>query len=406
MRTWFVVQKLLVMSSPTSKTEIILVKISEIFLKGNNRDAYIKRLAKNMNRLLAPIDGASLHTERLRFYITLPAGRMQETLSAAKKCFGVHSLHPAAVANPNLVDIGTQAKRLAEAWPPGSTFKVETKRRDKDFPHRSPKVSREIGHTVLTNESLSVDVKKPDFTLWIDINHDMTLVYWQKIMGLGGLPSGTSGNVCTLLSGGIDSPVAAYRAIGRGCRVSCVYFHSHPYTSHKTKEKVIKLAEKLALYQGKLSLHVVPFTEVQKKLSTHRRQDLLVLMYRRMMMRTATLLAAKEDCEAIVTGESIGQVASQTLENLGVIENATPLPVLRPLVTMNKSEIIEIAKTIQTYELSIEPYEDSCSLFVPKHPATRAREKYLNDAEKGFPIDDFAQTLFESSERLVIDPAV
>ena len=358
-----------------------------------------------MKRLLAPIEGAKLHTERLRFYITTPSGRLETTLAAAKKCFGVHMLHPALMAEPVLGDIGKKATMLADSWPDGTTFKVETKRRDKNFPHLSPEVSREVGHVLLlANDRISVDVSKPDVTLWVDINHDKTLLYHQNVAGPGGLPSGTSGNVCVLLSGGIDSPVAAYKSIGRGCRVSCVYFHSHPYTSHKTKEKVKRLAGRLAIYQGKLSLHVVSFTDVQKKLSSHHRKDLLVLMYRRMMMRTATYIAGQEDCDAIVTGESIGQVASQTLANLGVIEKATPLPVLRPLITMNKHEIIELAKSIQTYDVSIEPYEDSCSLFVPKHPATRAREEYLLEAEKNFPIEEMAKSLFHSAERMVLNP--
>jgi tRNA uracil 4-sulfurtransferase len=326
--------------------------------------------------------------------------------------FGVQNLSPAVV-----VPRGTGADSLdaiaAEAVAAAQTaitargglrptFKVETRRPDKQFPMNSMDVSREIGARVLTATGLAVDVHKPELTIGIEIATHGVLVFSETLPGPGGLPVGATGRVNLLLSGGIDSPVAGWLAMKRGCTVGATYFHSFPYTGDKTKEKVADLARLLAGWQGEVVLHVVAFTDVQKALRDAGRGDLAVVLYRRMMMRAAAKIATAERALALVTGENLAQVASQTLENLAVIEDASPLPVLRPLLTYDKLETISLARRIGTYDTSILPYEDCCSLFVPSHPATRARLADVLEAEAKLDVEALAGDLAKNAERLAL----
>jgi len=245
-----------------------------------------------------------------------------------------------------------------------------------------------------------VDVHTPARVIRVELTEESGFVFSRLVPGPGGLPIGTAGHVGLLLSGGIDSPVAGWSAMRRGCTLSAIYFHSFPFTGDRTKEKVLDLARKLAVWHGPLKLHVVHFTEVQKALRAAGPAELAVVLYRRMMMRAASRIAAAEGGKALVTGENLGQVASQTLDNLAVIEEAAGLPVLRPLVTFDKSEIIERAEKIGTYELSIQPYDDCCSLFVPRHPATRARLIDVQRAEAGVDVGAMADELAARAEAI------
>ena len=390
-------------SSPNSTPQggTIVLRIAEIFLKGANRRLFVRQFTKNARRILAG-SGAELETMYLRFLVHYPEGKKQIVLDRLQRLFGLHSMSPAIVVESNIESIADEALRQAAQLPPGSTFKVQTNRRDKHFPMRSMEVSMEVGGRIHTKLGLPVDVRNPDNKVQIEIGQDRCFVYTETIPGPGGLPVATAGRVGLLLSGGIDSPVAGYEALSRGCVLSAIYFHSFPYTGDKSKEKVLTLAKHLAAYQTKLRVHVVHFTEVQKQLREHGRGDLAVLLYRRMMMRTACKIAHAHHIKALVTGENLGQVASQTLENIAVIEQASDLPILRPLITYDKLDIIAKAEKIGTYDTSILPYEDCCSLFVPKHPATKARLRDLIDAEDGLDMDALAQGLADNAEQFVI----
>tara|TARA_R110002096_G_scaffold423452_2_gene630611 strand:+ start:15912 stop:17105 length:1194 start_codon:yes stop_codon:yes gene_type:complete len=388
-------------STPSRFVGTIVLRVAEIFLKGANRKLFVKQFSKNARRLIADT-GAELETGYLRFLVHYPEGKKQVVLDRLQRLFGLHSMSPAILVEKDLESIATEALRQAKELPAGSTFKVKTNRRDKYFQMGSMDVSMEVGGRIHTELGLAVEMRDPDYWVQIEIGDTRSFVYTQTIPGPGGLPVATAGRVGLLLSGGIDSPVAGWSAMRRGCVLSGIYFHSFPYTGDKTKEKVLELAKHLAGYQTKLSLHVVHFTEVQKQLREHGPGELAVLLYRRMMMRTADKIARAHHMKALVTGENLGQVASQTLENLGVIEDASTMPILRPLITYDKLEIIAKAQEIGTYETSILPYDDCCSLFTPKHPATKARLWDLVKAEEGLDVDALAQGLADNAEEIVV----
>ena len=262
------------------------------------------------------------------------------------------------------------------------TFKVETKREDKQFPLNSIQVSTEIGGYILENiPNLTVDVRNPDFIVNVEIRSD-AFVYAARHAGAGGMPTGTNGKATLLLSGGIDSPVAGYMVAKRGVVLNAVHFYSFPYTSERAKDKVIALAKQMSAYCGRINLHVVPFTDIQLSINKNCPPELLTLIMRRIMMRISEQIARKTGSHALVTGESIGQVASQTMESLVVTDNAVDIPVFRPVIGMDKEEIVQISKKIDTYETSILPYEDCCTVFVPKHPKTKPRLEQLVDVEE------------------------
>jgi tRNA uracil 4-sulfurtransferase len=391
-------------------TRAIVLRWAEIFLKGGNRPFFEKKLVDNVRRAVREIPGSQVHKQHGRILVTTSEEQARRTADAVGRVFGVQNLSPAVVvprAGAEALDpIAAEAVAVAEkavvARGRKPTFKIETRRPDKRFPLTSQDVSREIGARVVAATQLPVDVHRPELTIGIEIAEHGVLVFSETIPGPGGLPVGATGRVNLLLSGGIDSPVAGWLAMKRGCTVGATYFHSFPYTGDKTKEKVIDLARLLAGWQGEVVLHVVGFTDVQKALREAGRGDLAVVLYRRMMMRAAARIAAAEHALALVTGENLAQVASQTLENLAAIEDASPLPVLRPLLTYDKLETIALARRIGTYETSILPYEDCCSLFVPDHPATRAHLADVHEGEAKLPIDSMAEALAKNAERIVV----
>ena len=387
-------------------SDVIVLRISEIFLKGKNRGQFFSAMIRHARRALAGLEQVTIEPMYLRVVVRHPPALREAVLDRLGRVFGVSSMALGNAVAPDLDAIAETAAGYLAATPAGASFKVESKRRDKGFPLRSDEISREVGARLVARTHRPVDVHAPALTIRVEIGRadqdDPSFVFGQVVPGPGGLPLGTAGSVGLLLSGGIDSPVAGWSAMRRGCRLVAVYFHSFPYTGDKTREKVIDLARHLAAWQGTMPVYVVGFNEVQKALRAHARGDLAVLLYRRMMMRAASHLAARERLLALVTGENLGQVASQTLENLTVIEDAAGVPVLRPLLTLDKAEIVAQARRIGTYETSIQPYEDCCSLFVPRYPATRARVRDLVSAERGLDVDGMAEALARDAELVLV----
>ncbi len=390
------------MSSPSS--DIIVLRIGEIFLKGRNRRSFFRAFVRNARRLVAELPGVEVEELYLRVIVHHPPELRDKCITRLRRLFGLQSLSPAHACEASLEAIAATAVDIAKQLPADTTFKIATKRADKRFPTRSPIVSREVGAAVIDATGLGVDIHHPDRVIHVEIGRERTFVYGEVVKGPGGLPTGVSGQVSLLLSGGIDSPVAGWYAMRRGCVAQAIYYHSFPYTGDKTKEKVLDIAKLLARWQGEMVVHVVHFTDVQKALRETGRAELAVVLYRRMMMRAASRIAARERSTALVTGENLGQVASQTLANLAVIQDAATLPILRPLICFDKFEIIEKAREIGTYDTSILPYEDCCSLFVPKHPATRSRVADLVAAERNMDIEAATAELAGNAERITVTP--
>ncbi len=365
----------------------IVLRYGELFLKGANRGRFESVLLENLRHALRDLEGAKLIKGQGRVFVEASgdAGRTAEILS---RVFGLSSLSVAEEVERDAAEMGRvaaeQVARLLEQQP-GTirSFRVKAKRADKGFPLPSPEINRQVGQAVVDATRLAVDLGNPDLVVGVEVGPLRTFVFTQRLKGAGGLPVGVSGKVALLLSGGIDSPVAGHLMQKRGCRLDAVYFHSFPYTSERSKAKVQQLAELLAPAQRRLLLHVVPFTDVQTAVRDGAPSEMAVILYRRSMMRIASAIARKRGCPALATGENLGQVASQTLENLVCIQGEADRPVLRPLVSFDKAETIDLARKIGTYEVSIQPYDDCCSLFVPKHPVTRGKLTNVLRAEGG-----------------------
>lgn len=367
------------------KADIILLKYGEISLKGLNRPMFEKQLLANVAKALAPLGKFSIRKSQSTVYVE-PLGNdidMQAATERLSKVFGIVNICPAAKCQKTIEDIErTTLECLSQIDLNGKTFKVEAKREDKQFPMNSPQLCRHMGAVILKNtEGLSVDVHNPDILVQIEIRKE-AFIFTQKVSGAGGMPVGTAGRAALLLSGGIDSPVAGWMISKRGVVLDAVHFHSHPYTSDRAKEKVIELAKIMTQYTGPIRLHVVPFTDIQLDIIDKCPKNYLTIIMRRLMMRIAEKIARESGAMALITGESIGQVASQTMESLVVTDNAVDMPVFRPCIGMDKEEIVTISKKIDTYETSILPYEDCCTIFVPKHPKTKPSIAEIQEAEK------------------------
>lgn len=367
------------------KADIILLKYGEISLKGLNRPMFEKQLLANVAKALAPLGKFSIRKSQSTVYVE-PLGDdidMQAATERLSKVFGIVNICPAAKCQKTIEDIErTTLECLSQIDLNGKTFKVEAKREDKQFPMNSPQLCRHMGAVILKNtEGLSVDVHNPDILVQIEIRKE-AFIFTQKVSGAGGMPVGTAGRAALLLSGGIDSPVAGWMISKRGVVLDAVHFHSHPYTSDRAKEKVIELAKIMTQYTGPIRLHIVPFTDIQLDIIDKCPKNYLTIIMRRLMMRIAEKIARESAAMALITGESIGQVASQTMESLVVTDNAVDMPVFRPCIGMDKEEIVTISKKIDTYETSILPYEDCCTIFVPKHPKTKPSISEIQEAEK------------------------
>ncbi|WP_216828952.1 tRNA uracil 4-sulfurtransferase ThiI [Alkalihalobacterium elongatum] len=371
------------------KYDHILVRVGELALKGKNRSVFEKALASNINVVLKGYD-VKVHRMFGRIMIELHDTREEEIIEKLKDVFGIHSFSLALKVENELEQIqkGALAALLDTRNQPVRTFKVTAKRPNKNFPIDSQSLNPLIGGYVLTNtEDITVDVHNPDVEIRVEVREAATYITCGNIPGAGGLPVGTGGKVMLMLSGGIDSPVAGYLTMKRGVKINAIHFHSPPYTNERAKEKVKDLVRILTKYCGTIQLHLVPFTEMQTTIHEKIPGDYAMTIMRRMMMRISEKIADQQKALAITTGESLGQVASQTLHSMNTINEVTNLPIIRPLVTMDKLEVIDIAKKIGTYETSILPFEDCCTIFLPPNSKTRPRRELANKFEGNF---DFA----------------
>ena len=369
----------------------IIVHYQEIALKGNNRPWFIARLARNLREATSDLGVREVRVLMGRVEVLLDENTdwvpVRDRIS---RVFGVANFAQAgraaldvdAIAQAVLADLGDRSPR---------TFRVSARRADKRFPLTSPQIEREVGGRIKEARGWVVDLSRPELTIHVEALSSEAFYYFGKEAGAGGMPVGVSGRVACLLSGGIDSPVAAWRLMRRGCRVLLVHFHSYPILSRASQEKARELARVLAGFQFHSRLFLVPFGEIQQQVTLSVAPPLRVVIYRRLMMRIAEQIALRNRAQALVTGEVVGQVASQTLENLASINAVVTMPVLRPLIGLDKDEITAEAQRLGTYEISIIPDQDCCTLFTPRHPATKARATDVERAEATLPVDDIVQ---------------
>ncbi len=388
------------------KIDLILLKYGEIALKGLNKPLFERKLLDNIKSRLDKIGKFGVRRAQSTVYVEPldETADMQEALKVLEKIFGIVNICPVVKCAKDMDSIEKTAVELLESLDTvGKTFKVEAKREDKKFPLNSPQICMELGGRILDAvPELSVDVHKPEITVNVEVRQE-AYVYTHKLKGAGGMPVGTNGKSTILLSGGIDSPVAGYMIAKRGVELEAVHFHSHPYTSDRAKEKVIDLAHEMAQYCGKIRLHIVPFTQIQLDIIEKCPENYLTVIMRRIMMRIAEKVSNNVGSAALITGESIGQVASQTMESLVCTDNAVSIPVFRPLIGMDKEEIVTISKKIGTYETSILPYEDCCTIFVPKHPKTKPQLDEIIESEKALEnIEEMINQAISEEEVLVI----
>ena len=387
--------------------EIILVKNGELVLKGLNRNSFEDVLIKNMKRHLSDIGKFNFTKSQSTIMVEPESDEtdLDDAAEALKSVFGIAALSRAAVCEKDINDIIKTAKNyLEDELLTAKTFKVEAKRSDKKFPLNSPQICRELGGQILKAfHHLKVDVHNPDIVVTVEIRDRFAFVRGNNIKGAGGMPTGTSGRAAVLISGGIDSPVAAYMMAKRGIELISVHFASPPYTSELAEMKVMELLKKVAAYSGTITTYVVPFTEIQEAIRDYCPEDYFTLVMRRIMMKISEEIAKSQNCMALITGESVGQVASQTIYALGCTDNATNMPVFRPCIGMDKEEIIKISRNIDTFETSIQPYEDCCTVFTPKHPKTKPKVQDVIDAENKIPnLDEMMKKATETAKRVFI----
>ena len=367
--------------------EVILCKYGEIVLKGLNNSYFETTMVSAVKRRMAGLGNCDIHYGQSVLYIE-PLDddfAFEEALRRVKCVFGIVNVIRAASCEKNLESILATAKEYLPDYLRGAkSFKVTGKRADKRFPMTSPEISAQVGGAILSAmPKIEVDLYNPEKVVHVEIRENAAFLHADDSRGAGGIPSGTSGRALLLLSGGIDSPVAGYMVAKRGAVIEALHFESFPYTSERAKEKVLELARLVTEYTGKMNVHVISLTKIQEELKKSINEEYFTLLLRRSMMRLAERVAKKHHCEALVTGESLGQVASQTMQALGVTDSVVDMPVFRPCIGMDKEEIITIARKINTFETSILPYEDCCTVFTPKHPKTRpALEKVIAEEKK------------------------
>lgn len=382
----------------------LLVRYGELTLKGKNRNRFIQRLKKNIKFQIKDLQTVTIHAERDRMFIrATDADEIDVVIERLQHVFGIHSYSPIAHCEKGLEEIKALVTMLlSQEDLKGKSFKVESKRADKSYPLTSQQIQQEIGgHTLTQFPELTVKMRQPDLTLQVDIRHDAAYISHKVYRGLGGLPVGTSGKSLVMLSGGIDSPVASYLMLKRGVALEAVHFASPPYTSDLAKEKVLDLAESLSKFGPQVKVHVIPFTKIQEQINERVPENLSMTTTRRFMLAIADKVREEQDLLGIVTGESLGQVASQTLESMTAINNVTNTPVIRPLVTYDKLEIIEIAEKIGTYEVSIRPYEDCCTIFTPARPKTKPRVDQVEKFEQNMDFEALVEEAVANREIVI-----
>ena len=367
--------------------EILLLKDGEIVLKGLNRRQFEDVLKKNIKNTLSPLGKFEITSAQSTVSVKPLSDDidLDEACERVGRIFGIVSYSRAALCDEKTLEsvLETAPEYLAKQLRAAKTFKVEAKRSDKKFPYKSPEICRETGGAILAKfPHLKVDVKNPEVTVYVEIRDHGAYIHANPIRGAGGIPVGTGGRAVILISGGIDSPVAAYMMAKRGIKLTAVHFASPPYTSQRAEDKVVRLLQKVARYSGAMKMYTVPFTKLQEKLRDDCPEELFTIIMRRLMMQISQRIAEQNECQALITGESLGQVASQTIGALGCTDEAADMVVFRPLIGMDKQEIIDISYKIDTFETSIEPYEDCCTVFTPKHPRTKPVLKFVKQAQE------------------------
>ena len=378
--------------------KLIMIKYGELTTKKANRKFFVETLSNNIERVLKQYN-VIIKKDRVRMYIEFEDKDLNNIIDKLNKVFGLHGIVVADKVNNNIDEIKEVALSKMKNID-AKTFKVETKRTDKSFEIHSMDFNNIIGGLILKNTNLKVDVHNPDVTLHIEIRNEGTFIYTNEIRGIGGYPVGIQGKGLLMLSGGIDSPVAGYLALKRGVDLECLYFESPPHTSLEAKNKVISLANTINEYSGHIKVNVVPFTKIQEAIYKNVPDSYIITIMRRMMYRIAERICQKHKLKVIINGESIGQVASQTLTSMIVINNVTNMPVIRPVACMDKLEIIDIAKKINTYETSILPYEDCCTIFLPKHPVINPDLKKAIEYENSFDYETLIEEAVNNIETI------
>lgn len=380
--------------------KIIFIKYAELNTKKDNINFFLDKLKKNIEFILEGMNVNVIYDKGRMFIET---NDVDMVINKLYYVFGIHSIVIAYKMNNSFEEISSNLLELIKDKD-FNTFKVSTKRSNKNYPMDSMEISRKLGGVVLKNiPNKKVDVHNPELLINVEIRKDYAYLYIDEFIGCGGYPVGTSGKTLLMLSGGIDSPVAGYMAMKRGLKIECIYFAAPPHTSLDAQDKVLSLAKKLALYNCNIKVHIINFTEIEEAIYRYLPKEYLITIMRRMMYRITTRIAKKIKAKAIVNGESIGQVASQTLDSISCIGCVTDMPVIRPLACLDKLEIIDIAKRIDTYEISILPYEDCCTIFVPDHPVINPKRSLCEEYEKLIPYEDMINKCINEEEIIKID---
>ena len=394
----------------TDERNVYIVRCGEVALKGLNKPYFERMLVDRIKHALKKHDGVEVKRHEGLIFVRAPKELNTDiVVGDISRVFGVASISPAVETASDLEEIGQAAVeymlRLIEKRGV-KTFKVDAKRADKNFPVQSPDIAKQIGAKVLIGcKVLKVDVHNPDCLLFIDVRKDKSYIYEQKISGFGGLPLGTNGKGMILLSGGIDSPVAAWMMAKRGMLIEAVHFHSYPYTSERAREKVVDLASIVAGYCGRFRMHIINLLPIQEMIVQNCPEEETTILVRRFMMKIAEKVAQETDCCMLITGENLGQVASQTAEALVVTDQSVQMPVMRPLIALDKVDIMDIARNIGTFETSILPYEDCCTVFLPKHPTTKPKLAKILQSESRLDVEQLVADAVASKETVTIYPA-
>lgn len=387
--------------------KVVSLSFGELTLKGLNRSFFENKLIRHVRDAIREFDNTTVYRDQGKLFIHSDEKNINQIIDKVRRIFGIVLVSPCFRVEKNMEEIiehSIIATKEAIKNRNIKTFKVVCKRADKSFPMNSMEVARKVGHHILEEvEGLSVDVHKPDLFVYVDIR-GKGYVFTEKIKTFGGLPVGTNGKGLLLLSGGIDSPVAGFMIAKRGVEVSAVHYHSYPFTSERAEEKVKDLAKILANYCGEIKFYSVNLLNIQKAINEKCPEDEMTLLSRRFMMKIAERIAEDKDIDALITGESLGQVASQTIKSLHVTNSSVDIPVFRPLIGMDKTEITEIANEIDTFETSILPYEDCCTVFLPKHPVTRPRLKDIEQSEEALDVEALISEAIEKMDVLIIKP--
>lgn len=386
--------------------EIILAKYGEIALKGLNKHTFEDILLKNIRKKLRSLGNFKYTKLQSTIYI-VPENSdvdLDEALNRLSKVFGIAAICKAAVLKKDFDDIAKKSvEYLKDVLPYAKTFKVQAKRADKAFPLKSPEICREIGGILISNyPNLNVDVYNPEITVTIEVRDTNAYVYSSKVEAAGGLPVGSSGKAMLLISGGIDSPVAGYMMAKRGISISAIHFISPPYTSERARLKVENLCEKLTEYCGDITFYCVPFTEIQENIKRSCPEEYFTIIMRRIMMQISQIIAENDDLLALITGESVGQVASQTLKAIACTDAVCTMPVLRPVIGMDKTEIVNISRKIDTFDISIQPFEDCCTVLTPKHPKTKPNLDEVQNAHNSLDFTEMVNKAVDLVEKITI----